>query len=212
MAASVRFGSCEMDGTTRQLFRDGTEVHLPPKAFDLLAHLIAHRPRVLSKAELHRHVWPSSFVTDDSLARLISLLRAAIGDTGGSLVRTVHGVGYAFAGQVVESVSAAPGKTFRLVGAELEFVISAGEHVIGRDPAVELRIDSSKVSRRHARIVARGAELSIEDLDSKNGTFVNGRRISARETLADQTEVRIGPFVFRVHDDSAVLDTETGTE
>lgn len=215
MQARVSFGSCSVDQATRQVFRDGVEVHLPPKAFDLLTHLIAQRPRVLAKAELHRLLWPSSFVTDDSLARLVSLLRAAIGDTGrdGSIVRTVHGVGYAFAAEVaqVSLVTTPAGRSFRLVGQDSELVIGDGEHIIGRDPGAHLRIDSPKVSRRHARVFVRGGELWIEDLDSKNGTFVNGHRITGAQHIAPESEIRVGPFVLRVCEDAALSATETGT-
>jgi ABC transport system ATP-binding/permease protein len=70
---------------------------------------------------------------------------------------------------------------------------------VGRDPDAALWIDHPSVSRRHARIVIAAARATIEDLKSKNGTFVLGKRIESRVALEDGDEVRIGPetFVFR---------------
>ena len=53
----LRFGDCTLDIETRRLFRGDEEVHLSPKAFELLRLLIQHRDRALSKAELLEHVW-----------------------------------------------------------------------------------------------------------------------------------------------------------
>src|ERR1700730_14774281 len=94
----VRFGECLLDTDSRQLFRGKEEVHLSPKAFELLMLLVTGRPRALSKRELHEAIWPATFVTDDSLARLITEIRATIGDDAreARFVRTVYGFGYAF--------------------------------------------------------------------------------------------------------------------
>jgi DNA-binding winged helix-turn-helix (wHTH) protein len=52
----LRLGETTFDADTRQLLRAGAEVHLSPKAFDLL-NVLDHRPRALSKQELHEHLW-----------------------------------------------------------------------------------------------------------------------------------------------------------
>src|ERR1700736_2319500 len=95
----IQFGECVLDADTRQVWRHEKEVHLSPKAFELLMLLVTGRPRALSKRELHEAIWPATFVTDDSLAQLITEIRAAIGDDAreGRFVRTVYGFGYAFA-------------------------------------------------------------------------------------------------------------------
>src|SRR5262245_4164352 len=97
----IRFGPCVLDLEARQLFRSGKPVHLSPKAFELLKVLVTERPKAISKAELHERIWPETFVTDDSLARLVAETRAAIGDRARTptYLRTVHAFGYAF-GQV----------------------------------------------------------------------------------------------------------------
>jgi DNA-binding CsgD family transcriptional regulator len=65
-------------------------------------------------------------------------------------------------------------------GAPRTFALSLGEHVIGREEGVAIRIEHDDVSRRHAKlVVARGPQASLVDLGSTNGTFVDGRRIDA---------------------------------
>jgi DNA-binding winged helix-turn-helix (wHTH) protein len=59
----VRFGECLLDTDSRQLVRGKEEVHLAPKAFELLMLLVTGRPRALSKRELHEAIWPATFVT-----------------------------------------------------------------------------------------------------------------------------------------------------
>ena len=59
------FGGLTFDSTRRQVLRpNGDAIHLTPKAFDLLALLIAEAPRVVAKSELHQSLWPGVFVTD----------------------------------------------------------------------------------------------------------------------------------------------------
>jgi predicted XRE-type DNA-binding protein len=67
---SVRFGPFEVDSERRLLLKEGGEVHLKPKAFDLLALLVAEAPRVVRKDELHRRLWPGTFVSDATLVGL----------------------------------------------------------------------------------------------------------------------------------------------
>jgi DNA-binding winged helix-turn-helix (wHTH) protein len=77
-------------------------VHLEPKAFRLLELLLAARPKALSKRDLQDELWPKTYVSERSLARLVANLRIAIGDraTEPRFIRTVHGFGYAFCGDV----------------------------------------------------------------------------------------------------------------
>src|SRR5438093_11337990 len=77
-------------------------MHLSPKAFDLLRVLVDHRDRALSKAELLERVWPGVFVSDASLARVVTEIREAVGDSARAarVIRTVHTFGYAFGATV----------------------------------------------------------------------------------------------------------------
>ena len=77
---SLQFGAFVFHADRRQLLRDGAEVHLTPKAFDLLALLIARAPAVVPKAEIHEQLWPGTFVSDATLAGLVKEVRRALGD------------------------------------------------------------------------------------------------------------------------------------
>ena len=74
----VRFADCTLDIAARRLMRGGCEAHLSPKAFELLRVLVDNRGRALSKAELLEQVWPGVFVSDASLARVVTEVRAAV--------------------------------------------------------------------------------------------------------------------------------------
>ena len=104
----IRFGSFTLDGDTRQLTQDKRELHLTPKAFDLLMALAAERPNVLSKTDLQQRLWPDTFVAEANLSNLVGEIREALADRGHTPVwiRTAHGVGYAFCGEAVALTSA----------------------------------------------------------------------------------------------------------
>lgn len=87
----------------------------------------------------------------------------------------------------------------RLCCAEQELPLSEGENVIGRTSEATVRISSSRVSRRHARIVVTGGRAVLEDLGSKNGTYLRGHRIQEPVELSDGDEICFGRdfVVFR---------------
>jgi serine phosphatase RsbU (regulator of sigma subunit) len=66
-----------------------------------------------------------------------------------------------------------------------EYRLRSKVTIIGRDPASDIVVPSSRTSGRHAMVVKVGADYFIEDLDSLNGTFINGERISQRTQLKD---------------------------
>ncbi|MFC0526633.1 ATP-binding protein [Phytohabitans kaempferiae] len=102
-----RFGSFGLDTRARELRAHGTVVHLEPQVFDVLAHLIANRDRLVPKEELLDTVWGSRFVTESALASRLRSVRAAVGDDGATqaLIRTERGRGYRFVGTVREEVT-----------------------------------------------------------------------------------------------------------
>ena len=73
---------------------------LRPKSFALLHYLVTHAGRLVTKDELLSKIWPDVIVTEDSLTRCISEARAALGDTGQTMIKTVSKRGYVFAGPV----------------------------------------------------------------------------------------------------------------
>ena len=75
-----------------------------------------------------------------------------------------------------------------------------GENVLGRIREAVVCIPSTRVSRRHARIVVHGTSATVEDLGSKNGTYVGDRKIEGATSLVDGDTIRVGDaeFVFCV--------------
>jgi DNA-binding winged helix-turn-helix (wHTH) protein len=217
---SVRFGVFTLDTDGRLLRRDEAEVHLTPKAFDLLALLIQEAPRVLRKAELHEQLWPETFVSDATLVGLIKELRRALDDRDATsrLIRTAFGVGYAFCG-AVERPEAPPGRRQPDVGDRSCWIVAGsrkiplgeGEHVIGRDPASTVWLDVPGVSRRHARIVIDRAAASIEDLESKNGTTLREQEVTRPSPLRDGDRIQVGPILVVFHTSASGLSTATLT-
>ena len=197
----VRFGECVLDSEARELRRGERHVDLSPKALQLLVALAEERPRALSQAELRDRLWPGVFVSHTSLARLVTEIRQAIGDDPRSprFVRTLHGFGYAFQAEA-SPPGPATSAAFVVVWGQQVFGLPPGEAVIGRSLQCPLQIASSKVSRRHARILVSDDVATLEDLGSKHGTWVNGRRVEAPETLADGDLIGVGNAVltFRV--------------
>lgn len=98
------FHQFRYDEEQRLLFRDGALCPLEPKALETLHALIARRGQVVEKAELMRLVWPDTAVEDVGLARNISLLRKALGETAGACIETIPKRGYRF----VAAETAAP--------------------------------------------------------------------------------------------------------
>jgi DNA-binding winged helix-turn-helix (wHTH) protein len=218
---TLYFGEFTVDAGARRVLRAGCPVHLSPKAFDLLVVLLQVRPRVLSKAELHQHLWPDTFVTDASLAMLVAEVRAAIGDSARQprWVRTVHRRGYAFQAAAVppsasgdELTRAASSPRLWLVAPPHRAALVAGSNIVGRDPDCHVWIDAPSVSRRHARVLVEDDRVTVEDLGSKNGTSIGGRSIGAPSPLAVGETVRFGaiPMVLRARPEDPTL-TEGGS-
>ena len=74
------FAEFVLDSETRQLTRDGQDIHLSPKAFAVLSVLLAKRPRVVPKADLFGEIWPDVFVVDANLNVAVGEIRRAIDD------------------------------------------------------------------------------------------------------------------------------------
>jgi hypothetical protein len=181
---------------------------LSPKAFELLEFLLDRRPEVVAKTEILERLWSETFVSDASLHNLVAEIRAALGDAprAARYIRTVPRYGYAFHGDArpapAVDVSRPTRQGPRLVSKRGEWVLSDGSNVVGRDRDCAVRVDSAALSRRHARIVVTRAETTIEDLGSKNGTEVNGERITRPVTLEDSDQIQVGSLTmtYRISD------------
>jgi hypothetical protein len=202
------FGEFVFDAKARQLTRKGEPVHLTAKACELLHLLASRRPDAVAKKEIHHHLWPDTFVSDVSLTTLIFELRAALSESARSprFVRTVHGYGYAFQ---VSGGDDGQGQTpFCVIHDGLEIALKRGENLIGRARDCVVRLDSTRVSRHHARITVDDDAALIEDCGSRNGTAVGGDRITGRVRLKDGDDIGIAGIsvLFRV------VDSASGTQ
>jgi DNA-binding winged helix-turn-helix (wHTH) protein len=200
----TRFMQFIVDSETRQLLADGSEVHLSPKAFDLLCVLLTRRPNVVGKEQLLQLVWPNTYVTEANLNVLVAEVRRAVGDSPQTprCIRTVHGVGYAFCAAAAD-VQIDHGRCW-LIADDRRFVLSDGDNIIGRDPSCSVWLDDPDVSRRHARIRIDSIKKSalIEDLDSTNGTTIGKSAIKKETALADGDVIRFGPVQLKFRDGS----------
>jgi DNA-binding winged helix-turn-helix (wHTH) protein len=213
MGAAVRFGAFALDSEQRRLTRADAELHLTPKAFDLLELLVAAGPRVMRKPELHELLWPRGVVSDATLVGLVKELRRALDDRDDNapIIRTVHRVGYGFCLAVEREEGAPVAKACGwLVTKERRLALSPGENLIGRDPRAQVWLDHDTVSRRHARIVADARGALLEDLGSKNGTRVAERPIQGAASLRDGDRVSFGEIalVYRSASPSQVTATQ----
>jgi DNA-binding winged helix-turn-helix (wHTH) protein len=205
-----RFGDFALDVDTRQLLLLGEKVHLTPKAFDLLHLLVANRDRAVSKSELQQRMWPSTFVEETNLASLIAEIRRALGSDSSkaSPIETIYGFGYRFVDAVSETAAAAGTKLW-LILEQRPIPLMSGTNVIGRAPDAAIQIDSPGMSRYHARIHVAGSNVTLEDAGSKNGTLLNGTRITTAEPLADGDEIRLGTVTLTFRTSSGTTPTET---
>lgn len=194
----IRFDEWSFDSGTRELARKGRAVRLSPKGFDLLGHLLDRRPDACRKQELHDKLWPRSFVSEATLASLVAEVRTALRDNARKprFIRTVHGFGYAFCAEAVEESDPGDGDgdavCFRLTVGQREVDLREGDNVLGRTRDAVVWVDGSSVSRQHARIVVRGEGATLEDLGSKNGTFLRGVRLTEPVPLADGDAFQLG--------------------
>jgi DNA-binding winged helix-turn-helix (wHTH) protein len=193
----VQFGDIILDSASRQLVRDGVPIHVSPKAFDLLCHLVERRPTAVTKDQLFELVWPGTFVVEANLTVLVTELRRALDDDPHAprFIRTVHKHGYAFCGDVREIAPRPPARDALrvwLLWNDRVLPLAEGENVIGRDPSCGVWLDQPGVSRRHARVVVTDDVAEIEDLGSTNGTFVRESAITGPHRLRDADIIQVG--------------------
>lgn len=195
----VSFDHFTFDSERRELLHHGQSVHLPPKAYRLLEILIESAPRARSKKDLHEAIWPQTFVEESNLAGLVNDLRAALGDRPrkARFIRTVHGFGYAFCCSLTADSPRPRAGTIVFRGQELP--LHDGVNVLGRDASAGVQIDDPTVSRNHATITLLGNSATIEDLASKNGTFIDGVPLTGSAPLVEGQTIVLGDarLIFR---------------
>jgi DNA-binding winged helix-turn-helix (wHTH) protein len=213
---TYRFENFTLETRTRRLLRDDEESHLSPKAFDLLTILVVNRAEAMTKADLQQRLWPSTFVQETNLAGLIAEIRHVLDDDAENprFIRTMHRYGYWFIARASEQTGRASPESEPvrcwLLWETRQIRIDAGENVLGRAADADVWIDAPGISRHHACIRVAGGEAFIEDLGSKNGTFLRGQAVTAPCRLDDGDQIRLGSVLitFRIPAPAGSTETE----
>ena len=168
---------------------------------DLLVLLMEHAGELVGRGDIARCLWGTdTFVeVDAGINTSVAKLRRAFRDDPDHphYIATVVGKGYRFV-HAITTLHQAPGEPrlgvsrFRVVWNSRSVPLIDGDSVVGRDAGAAVCIDSSSVSRRHAVIRVEADHAVVEDLASKNGTRVNGRRLRGPAPLADGDEILVG--------------------
>lgn len=193
MERKFRFGDFVLDTARRELTRELERVALEPKHLSLLELLIESAPAAVSKERIYDTLWPDVVVAEANIHNLISELRRALGEESRELIRTVHGHGYSFTGNVDEQ------SHWELAIGNRVHRLFTGTNVVGRGSEADVVIDYPGISRLHALIRVVGDEITVEDLGSKNGTHVNGSRITRRTPAGQRDSILFSqlPAVLR---------------
>jgi DNA-binding winged helix-turn-helix (wHTH) protein len=197
----ARFGVFEADLTTRELRKNGAAIRVQPQSFEVLAALLDRPGLLVTRDELRHRLWPADVFVDDenhAINKAVSKLRDALDDATDTpqFIETLARRGYRFIAAVERDAAPARGVVARLLYQSRTIALTAGEHVVGRDEGLSVRLDSSTVSRRHARLVLAARSATIEDLGSKNGTRVNDRPIASIMRLSDGDRIRVGSIAL----------------
>ena len=219
-ARIARFGPFEADLRTGELRRAGKTVELQELPFRILAALVERPGELVTREELRAVGWPGDVFVDfeHGLNKAVSKIRMALVDRQDQprYVATLAGRGYRFVAEVelVEPKEPAgvraPRTTCRILWDSRTIPLPAGPNVIGRDPQATVWVDSSTVSRRHAVVVVSPEGATLEDLGSKNGTYLGGRRVEGPTPLRDGDELAVGSARMTFHS-SATASTQTAT-
>jgi TolB-like protein len=190
----LRFGDCDLDLDRQELRRGAEPVHVEPQVFDLIAHLVRHRDRVVSKDELIEAIWGGRIISETALSSRINAARRAVGDSGEaqSVIRTMPKRGFRFVADVEQAVPAgAPaGPALAAAAAAAAAAASVSSPAIGRAaiavlPFANLNQDpdaeyfSYGLTEDIIRLLSRHRWLTVL---SRHSTFpFRGRDVDPRE-------------------------------
>ena len=201
---TFNFGEFELDVAAFSLRRAGERLKLEKIPMEVLILLVSHRGALVGRKDIRQSLWgPRVFIEHDSaINTAIRKIRHALDDDADMprFVETVVGKGYRFiaaVGRRSPPDSRAPVfHSHSVLRGKREFVLESGDNLLGRDPGAQVCVDHPSVSRRHARIVLRSGRATLEDLKSRNGTFVNGLRLDAPTELGHGAVIGLGPITL----------------
>jgi len=202
---SFQLGDWLVEPTLDRISRDDEVVQLRPRAMDVLACLAVAAGKLATKRDLIDAVWRTEFVSEHALTQVIAELRAALGDDARKpvYIENIPRRGYRLVAEVIPVAASMPvarhaSVPFKLQGHDRDYPLSQGINIIGRTDDADIAIDRTEVSRCQARIVVSGTSATIEDLGSKNGTYLNGERLQGPAPLTNGDEIWIGRSVARL--------------
>jgi DNA-binding winged helix-turn-helix (wHTH) protein len=211
------FGEFELDVAAFSLRRSGKRVKLEKIPMEVLILLVSRRGNLVSRKEMRELLWgPRVFVEHDSaINTAIRKIRHTLDDDADTprFVETVVGKGYRFVASVTRRSTSLSGRgmgtsSHAVFRGKQEFALKDGENLLGREPDAQIRVDHPSVSRRHAKIVLRAGRAMLEDLDSRNGTFINGRKLEASTELEHGSIIGLGPITLTFVNRSASRSTQ----
>lgn len=199
MPGSFRFGEFELDAAAFALRRSGRGLKLEKMPMEVLVLLVRRAGRLVTRSDIKAAVWGADVFVDQDAAinTAIRKIRRALEDDAEHprFIETVIGKGYRFiARDDVEPERRV--SRYLVTRGKRQFVLGAGENLLGRDPDAAVFIDHPSVSRRHARISIEPARAVLEDLESRNGTFLDGRPLDAPAELHHGAIIGLGPITL----------------
>lgn len=218
MSGRFRFGDFELDVAAYALRQNGLSVKLEKIPMDVLILLVRKAGILVNRAEIQAALWgPDVFVEHDSgINTAVRKIRRALGDDSDRprFLETVVGKGYRFIAPVRPDggAGAVPSDRARrhrpnhlLTRGKQEFVLERGENLLGRDAEARVYVDHRTVSRFHARISIESDAAILEDLNSRNGTFLDGRKIEIPTEIHHGAIIGLGliTFTYLVQPDAA---------
>ena len=206
MGGVLRFGPFELDVAAYELRRGDKRVLLENRPMDLLVLLVQRAGTLIDRNTIRGAIGEAGVFLDWDAAinTAVRKIRRALGDDADrpQYIATVVGKGYRFVAPVarLDASRSEVGATWFLTQDSREFPLAPGDNLIGRDAAVPVRLGHPSVSRRHARIRIDDARAVVDDLGSRNGTFVDGRRIDPHIgcDLRNGTILGIGSVTLQV--------------
>ena len=219
MSGSFRFGGFELDVAAYVLRRAGQRIKLEKIPMEVLVLLVQKAGILVNRTEIQAAVWGSDVFVDQDAAinTAIRKIRRALGDDAEHprFVETVVGKGYRFIASLethranvglkdsrVDGGRASSDRlrhhlpNYLLTRGKRQFVLDREENLLGRDPEATVHIDHPSVSRRHARISIHSARAVLEDLKSRNGTFLDGRHIETPTEIQHGAIIGLGPITL----------------
>ena len=216
-ASTFRVGDWTVEPSRNRVTRGDEATQLEAKVMDVLVCLAERAGEVLPRDVIVDTVWATEFIAANTLTHAIAVIRRALGDDPRSpeFIETIPKRGYRLIAPVRfdPPVGPRPGPTiprFKLLVEGRARLLHDGDHVIGRVVEADIQVDVPGVSRRHARLTIRGDEAVVDDLGSKNGTFVGEQRVVGPTGVESGAEIRLGRQSARLR--LVLLEDETLSE